>query len=345
MPFSPRILRYHLLLVVLAALVLVAFLGAAYLAVCGAIVWSMVIPRRTGADRTSPQPGLPAAEAIAFESDDGVPLKGELLPSTGDRAVVLVHGIHSHRWDGQAPELARALSEAGFHVLVLDLRGHGRSGGETLGLGVREGEDVAAAVDFLLDRGFEPGTIGVHGLSYGAAATLHAAASRPEVGAIVADSAFADIREVAGGEIRRQTVLPGWAVAGLMPGLGLMARSLLSIDLAEASPALAAARISSRPILLIHGDSDPITPVDHARRLGDATPAAELWILPGRQHTEGIRLAPDYSENSPLRDAYLHKVTDFFDRSLRTTEPGIPQGTESSRAASHTTSSVREFRA
>ena len=45
-----------------------------------------------------------------------------------------------------------------------------------------------------------------------------------------------------------------------------------------------------RPILLIHGSDDAVTPVESATRLQMAVgPAAELWVLPGRGHTEGVR--------------------------------------------------------
>ena len=47
-----------------------------------------------------------------------------------------------------------------------------------------------------------------------------------------------------------------------------------------------------------------------------AAQTAELWLLPGRLHTEGIRIAPEYIEPSPIREVYLSKVTEFFERSL-----------------------------
>jgi pimeloyl-ACP methyl ester carboxylesterase len=38
------------------------------------------------------------------------------------------------------------------------------------------------------------------------------------------------------------------------------------------------------PILVVHGDADPTVPVDHARRVLDAVPAAAGLILPGAGH-------------------------------------------------------------
>jgi fermentation-respiration switch protein FrsA (DUF1100 family) len=95
-----------------------------------------------------------------------------------------------------------------------------------------------------------------------------------------------------------------------MPGTQLMC----SLDFDD-SPERAAAKIRRRPILLIHGENDSLTPVEHAKRLKQAGPTAELWLLPGCGHAEGVRL--NNGEPSPMRDAYLDKVKRFFDRHLK----------------------------
>ena len=57
------------------------------------------------------------------------------------------------------------------------------------------------------------------------------------------------------------------------------------------------------PILVIHGDADPTVPVDHARRVLDAVPAAAGLILPGAGH---LAL---FTHLGPVRDkvaSFLH---------------------------------------
>jgi alpha-beta hydrolase superfamily lysophospholipase len=214
-----------------------------------------------------------------------------------------------------APELARALVDAGFAVLVFDLRAHGRSGGERLDLGLLERQDVAAAVEFLLsEEGFKAGKIGIHASSYGAATTLLATPDIAAIGAVVSDSAFANAGEMVGRETQRQTGLPGWCTSALMPGTRLMGRLMFSLDF-DNSPEQAVARIEPRPILLIHGEEDTLTPVEHAERLRQAAPTAELWLLPGCDHAEGVRL--NNGEPSPMREAYLNKVKHFFNGHLK----------------------------
>ncbi len=169
-------------------------------------------------------------------------------------------------------------------MVVFDLRGHGRSGGEHLGLGWLERHDVAAAVRFLLSREFQPGKIGIHGVSYGASTSLLATATISEVGAavgaLVLDSPFANISDVVVGEIQRQTGLPAFLTNALLPGIRFMARQMYSLDLGGISPEQALADIPPRPILLIHGEEDPVIPVEHAMRLeAAAAQTAELWLL------------------------------------------------------------------
>ena len=291
-------------------------ISGAYMGMSWYILQAMVSAERKQPTQGTAELGFPDAERLSFETDDRVRLEGWLVPSTGERVIVLVHAFYSHAWDGQAPDLVSAYHNAGFDVLLFDLRGQGRSDG-TLGLAWLERRDVRAAVNLLLDRGFKAGAIGVHGTSYGAAVTLSATAEIPEIGALVADSAWADVRDVMLGAIARQTGIPLRLTRLLAPGLRLMAQRRYALDLDDITPENRISTLAPLPILLIHGERDLIVPVNAAQRLHRAAPSGtELWILPGRQHTEGVRRAPDYKEESPLRAVFLQRVTRFFNDAL-----------------------------
>ena len=290
-----------------------------YLWVCDLIVSSSLTPTRELPEQTPAQSGL-AAEAIRFESAvDQIPLVGWLLSSSGDRAIVLVHGLDSYGWNAGDQDIARAYVEAGFHVLLFDLRGQGRSGGDRLGLGWLERRDVRAAVNLLLTRGFRPGRIGLHGTSYGAATALLSIAAIPEVGAVVADSAFADMRDVMDARIEERTGIPVLFVKLLRPGIALVGRLRYSLNFDAIPPERAVPEIAPRPILFIHGSDDPIIPVEHAHRLKAASKNAddELWILTGHGHTECVRMGPRQEQVSPVREACLKRLIAFFDYALR----------------------------
>ncbi len=190
-----------------------------------------------------------------------------------------------------------------------------------MGLGWHERRDVRGAVDLLLERGIKPGRIGVHGTSYGAATAILSAAAIPEVGAVVADSAFADVREIMDREIEMRTGLPAEIVRLLRPGIAFVAQTFYDLDLDAIPPERAVPNIAPRPILFIHGREDKRIPVKHARRLFAASknPADELWIHP-LGHTDGVRIGKSpkcLGKPSPIREAYLSKATAFFDHALR----------------------------
>jgi fermentation-respiration switch protein FrsA (DUF1100 family) len=261
-----------------------------------------------------PPEGTPADlgltyEPVAFTSlGDGLALRGWYLPATGQRAVVLVHGIDGNRWDTfhHQDQLAALLVHAGYDVLTFDLRGSGESGGDRLGLGWLERQDVAGAVQYVRMRGVAPGRIGLWGQSFGASAVLLAAPELASVGAVISDAAFADVRPLLDGEIHTRTGLP----SVFTPGLSLFAKALYGLDLSTIPPERAVPRIAPRPILFIHGAADPRIPVDHAYRLKAAARGAadELWVVPGAGHVLSFDAQPA---------AYATNVLAFYGHALQ----------------------------
>ena len=89
-----------------------------------------------------PPTDLPA-EAVSFRSPvDETPLAGWLIPSAGDRAVILIHGIDTDGWAGSQPEVARAYVNAAF-----DVRGGPRNSDRLLRWDPDQGEGVWHATE------------------------------------------------------------------------------------------------------------------------------------------------------------------------------------------------------
>lgn len=121
-------------------------------------------------------PAAPVREVSFGTADGGVVFADE--SGSGASAVVLAHG---GRFDKASwAEQARALAAAGFRVLAIDFRGHGRShGGAPSSDPYADLElDVLAAVLYLRQNGAR--TVSVVGGSMGGGAAAQAAvASRP----------------------------------------------------------------------------------------------------------------------------------------------------------------------
>ncbi|MEZ4670800.1 MAG: alpha/beta hydrolase [Anaerolineae bacterium] len=128
---------------------------------------------------------LPAdfpAQEITFTGGDNLKLSGWYIEPHNDAVVILLHGYDANRT--QLLWQARQLLDAGFGILLYDLRGHGESEGEQRTNGWRDVDDVAAALTVLDGRA---GNIGIYGFSIGGQVALRAAAELPTIHAVFVD--------------------------------------------------------------------------------------------------------------------------------------------------------------
>src|SRR5258708_6623680 len=113
--------------------------------------------------------------------------------------------------------------------------------------------------------------------------------------AVVAESPFSDMREMAYARTSRLFHAGPWlgrTLARPVVDIALFyARRRYGLDLGQVSPARAAAG-SAVPILLIHGESDRNIPVRHSRRIAALDPAVVLWEVPNTAHCGAIATAP-----------------------------------------------------
>ena len=250
-----------------------------------------------------------AYEDVTFPSTgDGISLRGWFVPAAGsDRVVLIVHGRNSNRTgdDGQYVPHAAALVAHGYNALLFDLRGHGESGGERYTLGTAEQRDVLGAVAYLKDRGFATERMGFWSHSMGAATVLLAAAVSPDVRTIVADSSFARLEDLLDEELPRASGLPGF----FNPPILFFARTVFGADSRVLNPVEEVAGLPPDSLFVIHGETDGLIPVDHARRIAAAAGPAlyDLWIVSGARHDRVSEVLPKQ---------YERRVLTFFDAKL-----------------------------
>ena len=189
-------------------------------------------------------------------------------------------------------------------MLMIDLRGYGESSDGRFTFGIRERQDVLGALDYLEERGYLPGKIGVLGLSLGAASAIGAAADQADIGAVVTDSGFSDIRPLVYAQWEEESELPLF----FLHATRLMGRFMYGIDVLDARPVDEIGKISPRPLLLIHCQLDSIVPVEHQAQLAAAAPWAETWTVPGCEHTQAYLVDPH---------TYAERVAEFFHEALK----------------------------
>jgi pimeloyl-ACP methyl ester carboxylesterase len=252
-----------------------------------------------------------SVEPLTLYSMDGVRIDAGHLTGADGLCVVLAHGF-TGSWRQPAPRrIAAALNRVGG-VIAIDFRGHGRSAGLST-VGDREMLDVDAAVRHARHLGYE--RVALVGFSMGGMIVIRHAALLGGVDAVVSVSAPA--RWYYRGTKPMRRVL--WAIERRTGRLAVrLARRTRITPRRWPSepepPYVVAGRISPVPFLIVHGDTDPFLPTEHAEQLYEAAAEPrELWIEPGFGHAEGA-----------ATPALIGRIADWTAARTRDTDPTRP---------------------
>jgi len=309
-----RIRRRRLVVAVVAVVAVLGlgvYLGAGYLAYDDL---SVVVPHCDDAsykDQTPADFSITGAavspDVSAFHFSDytdvsfptrggGLTIRAWYAPPrvAGGPVVIVVHGYNACRraWNVLLP--AGMLHEAGFGVLMPDLRNHGESdsdGGRWAG-GAKEYLDVLGGWDWLVGQGVPATRIGLFGASLGAATVAIATGEEPRVAATWADSSYSDFGTAAA-EYAESKGYPGWVADPAVP----IGHLLGDPALATKDPVDELAHLAGRPFFIVHGLEDttirPHNALELAKAASHAGTPVEPWLVPGAQHTQEMLLVTD----------------------------------------------------
>jgi hypothetical protein len=230
--------------------------------------------------------------------------------------VILLHGYPGHERNG---DLAHALRRAGWDVLFFHYRGAWGSEGKFSFSHALE--DVESALEFARSASFEtkfradPARIALVGHSMGGFLAILAAAANPNVRCVasVAGANLGLMGQAAADPTRRaefEKALGGWSgpIRGAS-GKKLVAEMITnakSFDTTQRAAALAA-----RPVLLVAGARDKVTPppVHH-------DPLVAAFAAAGAAHTDSVVLDADHAF-SDKRIALAHAVVGWLGSECR----------------------------
>jgi len=215
-----------------------------------------------------------------------------------DQVMIIVHGIRSN-YHELLPVAFRYLKD-GYNVILYNQRQSGLTGGNTSTFGLYEKFDLEEVV-CVARRIYKTGIIGVHGFSMGAAtAIMHSELNERHhfVNFYIFDAPYHAMAEAIEFIAKREEEIkvPSRYIRFAGDAFLRLSKRLSYKDIAP----IAAIRLSTRPMLLIHGEKDNVTNVNGSRELFGAIHHNQrrLEVFPEEGHC---------SAHLSLEDEYLKK--------------------------------------
>ena len=248
-------------------------------------------------------------ENYLVSSFDGYELHVQLCrcPQPSEKYIILSHGYTDNRYGSL--KYMRIYLDRGYNCIIYDLRGHGENQPHICTYSLLEGKDLYELIKDTRERYPALETLGLHGESLGASATVSSLGyqiwARADhiqtdyVDFAVADCGFADIENVLKGAIK-SAHLPAFLVA--VSSAGSKVRYGFSFSQMRPIEMLPGNKV---PLLFIHGENDTFILPENSRRMAEATGGySEVRLVPQARHADSV-----------LTDPVLYRkyVYDFLD--------------------------------
>ncbi|MFO7321177.1 MAG: prolyl oligopeptidase family serine peptidase [Chloroflexota bacterium] len=269
------------------------------LAAGGLLMWGLT---HVGCARSgSPDQFGLAYEDVRFTTPQGRSIDGYFLPGSNGGTVIVAPSLANDRGGDLAD--AAIFNRAGFHVLTFD--SPTCAGAPVHSLGYLEAGDAEAAFHYLASRpDVDASRVSIHGFSSAGAASLFAAARRPELRAVSAKGGYHDLPVLLG--VGRDQ---GFFMSLIAAGGRLGYRLSTGLDIEVLRPVDVMQAIAPRPVLLIYGSREVSLP--GARQMLERATAAgvpaELWVVEGAGHGNYHAVAGE---------TYERRLTDFHRRAF-----------------------------
>lgn len=212
-----------------------------------------------------------------------------LNQNDSNKWVITVHGYTSEGINMSS--YAKNYYDIGYNVLIPDLRSHGLSEGDYIGMGWDDRLDIIDWINTILE--YNPNAeIVLHGVSMGAATvSMVSGEDLPSnVKAIVADCGYTSVWDEFAYQLDDLFSLPEFPILNVS---SLVAKVRAGYFLGEASTLKQVAK-SKTPILFIHGDEDDFVPYYMMEKLYNATSSEkEMLTIKNAGHAKASEVDPE----------------------------------------------------
>lgn len=230
-------------------------------------------------------------QSVSIQSEDNLTLRG-LQYNTNPEShkwAILVHGYTSSNQNMRRE--ARRFSLQGYNVLTPNMRAHGDSDGEYIGMGWLDRKDMLLWIQSIIAQD-KDAEIVLYGESMGGATVMMTSGEQlpSNVKAVVEDCGYTSVYEMFTAQLQYRFSLPEFPI---MPLAQFMANIKANYDIKEAS-ALEQIKKTTVPIMFIHGSNDNYVPTEMVYRLYEACPTEkDLLVIEGADHGASSDVDPD----------------------------------------------------
>ena len=223
-----------------------------------------------------------------IESYDKLQLHSYVVSQNSNKWAIVVHGYGG---SGKLmSDKSKYFYDMGYNVLIPDLRGHGKSEGDYIGMGWKDRLDIISWINFII-KANPNAEIVLHGTSMGAATVLMTSGENlpSNVKAIVADCAYTSAWDEFSYQLETYLKVPSYYILNVT---NMVTKLKAGYSLKEAS-ALECVKKATVPILYIHGDKDKFVPYSMMDKLYDATNSPkEKLTIEGGEHANSDLVSP-----------------------------------------------------
>ncbi|MGF7059493.1 alpha/beta hydrolase [Brassicibacter mesophilus] len=252
------------------------------------------------------------SDKLSLKTSDNMNIAAYEVYKDHPKAVVIfISGIHNPSVTAFYGH-SKMLKNNGYASILLEMRAHGESEGDEIGLGYKEYLDVQAVVDYInKEPKYRDVPIVVFGVSMGGATAINSIGQTPEIDGLISLSAYSSWEDVFCDNMVNMGA-PEALVAIQKPFVKLYSTMKYGVSSFNIFPKKQIKNLGARPALIVHSKNDSQVPYQNFERIKENLPDnAETWVREGNFHF----IIEWDNFNTPEKDEeYKNRIIGFLDK-------------------------------
>ncbi|MBU5437329.1 alpha/beta hydrolase [Tissierella sp. MSJ-40] len=246
-----------------------------------------------------------SSEHLTLKTEDGLNIAAyEVYKETPKAVIIFISGIHNPSVTAFFGH-AKMLQENGYASILYEMRAHGESDGDVIGLGFKEHLDTKAVVDYIKsNERYKDVPIVVYGLSMGAAVAINSIGKIDEIDGLISMSSYSSFEDVFCDNMINSEA-PKIITQIQKPFIKMYTTFKYGFDSFNINPKNEIKNLGKRPALIMHSTDDTQVPFSSFERIIKNAPGhVETWVREGDLHF----IVQDYNMENPESDKEYTEV-------------------------------------